>query len=275
MEYKKLARTGIEIPEIGFGTWKFRGESTVIRRAVELGANLIDTAEIYGTEAAVGSAIQGIRDQCFIATKVSPGHFHYKDVLSAADGSLRRLGVDTIDLYQLHWPNRSVPIEETMRAMDELITAGKVRFAGVSNFSVQEMKEADRALGEGRVVSNQIKYSLFDQGFGDEVIPYCEERGITVLAYSPLEQGSFEADARKRKELGNALNRVSQETGKTAAQVLLNWTIRSPVVIAIPKTDRVPRVDENCAASGWRLTDEQYAALTQAAGAVTGRRWWT
>ena len=274
MEYKELGRTGVMVPEVGFGTWRFRGEPSVIRRAVELGANLIDTAESYGTEGAVGEAVRGIREQSFVATKVSPGHFRHRDVLNAAEASLRKLGIDTIDLYQLHWPNRSVPIGETMGAMDELVQAGKVRYVGVSNFSVRETQAAERALGEGRVVSNQIKYSLFDRTFGDEVIPYCEERGITVLAYSPLEQGSFEADAKRRRELADALDAVANETGKTKAQVLLNWTLRSPAVITIPKTDRMDRVEENCAASGWRLTDAQYAELTDAAGSPRQRRWW-
>ncbi len=275
MQYKRLGRTGIDVPEIGFGTWKFRGEPAVIRRAVELGANLIDTAEAYGTEGVVRQAIAGIRDQCFIATKVSPSHFRYEEVLKAADGSLMALGIDTIDLYQLHWPNRFVPIEETMRAMEELVQAGKVRFVGVSNFSVEEMRDAEQALGEGRVVSNQIKYSLLDRSFGDEVIPYCERQGITVLAYSPLEQGSFESDARRRGDLADVLEHVSDDTGKTKAQVLLNWTLRSPAVIAIPKTNHITRVEENCAASDWRLSEEQYAALSEAAGAIRRSRWWS
>ncbi len=274
MDTKPLGKSGVALPEIGLGTWEFSGDAAVIHRAIELGSFLLDTAESYGTEERVGRAIAGRRNEVFVATKVSPWHFRHEDVLAACDRSLKALGIETIDLYQLHAPSADVPIEETMSAMADLVAVGKVRHVGVSNFSVREMAAAEAALGEDLVVENQIKYSLFDHQFADTVIPWCEERGIMVLAYSSLEQGAFQREMRRNKRLVEVMESVCAETGKTAAQVLLNWTLRSPVVITIPKTNTLSRVDENCAASGWRLTDAQWQALTDAAGATRSSYWW-
>jgi diketogulonate reductase-like aldo/keto reductase len=274
MNTKQLGNTGIQIPEVGYGTWKHQGDVATIRRALEMGAFLIDSAESYDTERYVGQAIAGNRKAYFLATKVSPSNFRYDDVLKAAEGSLRALGTDVIDLYQLHWPNYEVPIDETMRAMDKLVTDGKVRHIGVSNFSVDLLREAERALGEGRIVENQIKFSLLDHEFADEVIPYCAERGMTVFAYSSLEQGEFQDRVAERPQLAETLDRIGAELGKTRAQILLNWVICEPNVITIPMTNRVERVDENCGASGWRLSAEQRAELTEAAGDGATRRWW-
>ena len=266
MDTKPLGRTGIRIPEVGLGTWRYRGDPAVVHRALQLGANLLDTAELYETEEHVGNAIRGNRDAYFVATKVSENHFRHQQVISAAESSLKRLGIGVIDLYQLHWPNPEIPIEETMGAVDELVRQGKVRHVGVSNFSVDELRDAEKALGPGRVVDNQIKYSLFDHAFADEVIPYCAERGITILAYSSLEQGRFTTYLETRPKLGETLARICADTGKTRAQVLLNWALRPSNVVTIPQTNRTERVEENCGASGWRLTDDQYEALTTDAG---------
>ena len=274
MDTKPLGKSGVRAPEVGFGTWKFNGNAAVIHRAIELGSFLIDTAESYRTEERVGKAIAGRRDDVLVATKVSPEHLRYADVITACDRSLKRLGIDTIDLYQLHAPSARIPIEETMRAMADLVAAGKVRHVGVSNFSVNEMKAAEAALGEDLVVENQIKYSLFDHEFADSIIPYCEERGIAVLAYSSLEQGTFVREMKRNKHLASVMGEVCVETGKTPAQVLLNWTLDSPVVVTIPKTNTPARVDENCGAAGWRLTAGQRQALTEAAAARRSSYWW-
>ena len=274
MDTKPLGKSGVRAPEVGFGTWKFNGNAAVLHRAIELGAFLIDTAESYRTEERVGKAIAGRRDDVLVATKVSTEHLRYADVITACDSSLKRLGIDTIDLYQLHAPSARIPIEETMRAMADLVAAGKVRHVGVSNFSVNEMKAAEAALGEDLVVENQIKYSLFDHEFADSIIPYCEERGIAVLAYSSLEQGTFLREMKRNKHLASVMGEVCAETGKTPAQVLLNWTLDSPVVVTIPKTNTLARVDENCGAAGWRLTAGQRQALTEAAAARRSSYWW-
>ena len=274
MDTKPLGKSGVRAPEVGFGTWKFSGNAAVLHRAIELGAFLIDTAESYRTEERVGKAIAGRRDEVLVATKVSPEHLRYADVITACDRSLKRLGIDTIDLYQLHAPSARIPIEETMRAMADLVAAGKVRHVGVSNFSVNEMKTAEAALGEDLIVENQIKYSLFDHEFADSIVPYCEERGIAVLAYSSLEQGTFLREMKRNKHLASVMGEVCVETGKTPAQVLLNWTLDSPVVVTIPKTNTLARVDENCGAAGWRLTAGQRQALTDAAAARRSSYWW-
>ncbi len=274
MDTKQLGSTGIQIPEVGYGTWKHQGDLAPIRRALEMGAFLIDSAESYETEQYLGQAVAGNRDAYFLATKVSPSHFRYDDVLKAAEASLKALGTDVIDLYQLHWPSGDVPIAETMRAMDRLVSDGKIRHIGVSNFSVALLKEAEEALGAGRIVENQIKFSLLDHEFADEVIPYCAERGMTVFAYSSLEQGAFQDRVAERPQLAETLDRIGAELGKTRAQLLLNWVICEPNVITIPMTNRVERVDENCGASGWRLSAEQREALTVAAGDGATRRWW-
>lgn len=266
MEMKPLGPTGVMLPEIGLGTWRHDGSPEVIRRALELGAPFIDTAESYKTETGVGDAIRGNSDKYFIGTKVSPGHFRHKDVLNAADASLKKLGVDQIDLYQLHWPSPRIPIAETMGAMVELVNAGKVRFVGVSNFSVAQTKAAQQALGATPLVSNQVLYSLFDREIEKELLPYCAENQITVIAYSPLAQGKIDHELRSRPKLASVLDSICTATGKTRAQVLLNWCVRHPSVVTIPQTNKVGRVDENCAASGWRLTQEQYDALSETAG---------
>src|SRR5437588_187414 len=133
---KELGRTGVKIPEVGLGTWNYRVGPAPLRRGLEEGALFVDTAESYGTEAVVGEAISGLRERVFIATKVSPENFRPDALKKSVDGSLGRLGIETIDLLQLHHPNPSIPLEETMGAVAELVDAGKIRFAGVSNFSI-------------------------------------------------------------------------------------------------------------------------------------------
>ena len=160
-----------------------------MREAIALGANFIDTAESYGTEEVVGEAIKGVRNKVFLATKVSPRHFRRPEVIRSAEQSLKRLGTDYIDLYQLHWPNYHVPIGETMAAMEELVASGKIRFIGVSNFSVREMERAQATLSKDRIVSNQVRYSLVERTIEDGLLQYCEDRQITILAFSPLASG--------------------------------------------------------------------------------------
>jgi diketogulonate reductase-like aldo/keto reductase len=262
MEQKQLGSTGLMVPEIGFGTWRYQGEPAVVHRALELGSFLIDTAENYRTEEAVGRAVRGHRGDFFLATKVSPGNLHHDDLLRAAENSLRRLGSEWIDLYQVHWPNPRIPISETMRAMTELVAAGKVRYVGVSNFSVREFQEAQDALGDVPLVCNQVEYNLFNREIEDELLPYCAANGVSVMAYSPLAQGRLDQQLRSRPKLASVLDEVCRTTGMTRAQVLLAWCVRHPQVITIPQTNRVERVAENCSASGGRLTAEQFSALS-------------
>ena len=264
MNYERLGSSSLMVPEIGLGTWRYTGGPDPLRRGVELGANLIDTAEMYRTEAAVGEAIAGIRDQVIVATKVLGSHLHYDEVLRAAEQSLRLLAVDRMDLYQIHWPNPRVPIAETMRAMDRLVSDGAVTHVGVSNFSVDEMRDAQAASPNVPIVSNQILYNLRRRSAERDVIPYCRQNGITVIAYSPLHEGALAGGSggRLRRALGRnrgqeTLAAVAADTNRTVAQIALNWVADQPGMVAIPKSNSVERTESNCAASGWHLTTEQ------------------
>ena len=275
---KQLGDTDVMLPEIGLGTWKYRGGVEPLRHGIELGAFLIDTAEMYRTEDVVGEAVAGIRDRVFIATKVLGGHLKYDQVLRAAEESLRLLEMNCIDLYQIHWPNSRVPIKETMDAMEHLVDTGQVKYIGVSNFSVKEMEEAQAALSNHPIVSNQVIYSLKRRGIERDVLPYCQRNQMTVLVYTPLASGALapEPESAKRNPLGRAaklmgrnqgietLQVIAGETGKTPAQVALNWCVSHPGVIGIPKSNSLAGTEENCGGSGWQLSAEQLGQLDHA-----------
>jgi diketogulonate reductase-like aldo/keto reductase len=257
---KELSKTGSQLSEIAFGTWRYQGGIAPLREAIALGANFIDTAESYGSEETVGEAIKGVRDKIFLATKVSPRHFSRLEVIRSAEQSLKRLGTDYIDLYQLHWPNYHVPIGETMAAMEELVASGKIRFIGVSNFSAREIERAQATLSKNRIVSNQVRYSLVERTIEDGLLQYCEAQEITILAFSPLASGLQNI---RSYDQNDVLGAVAVLTGKTRAQVALNWCICHPPVIALCKAGSADHVRENCGGSGWRLRPEQIAALNQ------------
>ena len=244
------------IPEIGVGTWKYTGSPALLRRAVELGATLIDTAELYGNEDTVGQAIKGLRDRVFVATKTN--HWKYDEVIASAETSLRKLGRDRIDLYQLHWPNARVPIADTMGAMERLVDQGKVRFIGVSNFTVPQLKAAQAAMNRYAIASNQVRYSLVERTVERAVLPYCREHGMTVIAYSP-----FASDFRAVLDADRAgnLRTVAAAVNKTPAQVALNWCLAQPHVVTVPKTESEAHLVENCQSSGWQLSAAQIETL--------------
>jgi diketogulonate reductase-like aldo/keto reductase len=255
---KELGRTGVSIPEIGVGTLGNRGDLHALRQALEAGALFLDTAETYGTEPLVGQAVKGLRERVFIATKVAESHFGHKDFRKSVDASLLKLGIDQIDLLQLHHPSPSIPIQETMAAMADAIESGKVRFAGVSNFSVEQLREAQQALGRHPIVSNQVRYNLIDRTIEKGLLQYCQSNGITVIAYSPL--------ARNFHRIGDCdprgtIQEIARMTGKTSAQVVLNWCVCKEGVVAIPGGNSAEHLLENCGGSGWRLSPHQLARL--------------
>ena len=255
---KQLGNTGLSIPEIGLGTWDFRGGAAALRKGIDAGANFIDTAESYGTEPIVGEAIRGIRERVFIATKVSPQNFRANDFRKSVEASLHNLAIETIDLLQLHHPNPAIPIEETMGAMSALVDQGKIRFCGVSNFSVAEMQAAQKALGKYPIVSNQLRYNVIDRTIEKEILPYCNANGISVIAYSPLSKSlSRITDC----DPTGVIAEISFAAGKTPAQVVINWCICKEGVIAIPKANSEAHILENCGASDWRLSAEQIAQI--------------
>jgi diketogulonate reductase-like aldo/keto reductase len=266
MESKQLGKTGVMVPEIGIGVWRYRGGVEPLRRGIELGASLIDTAEVYGTEEVVGQAVKGLRDRVFIATKVSGGNLRHDAVLRAAETSLRRLGTDRVDLYQIHWPDPNVPIKETMRAMETLVDRGMVKYIGVSNFSLAELRAAEAAMSKYPIVADQILYNLNRREIEEDLLPYCQANGITIIAFTPLDSGRL---ARRTEYPPNpagarALETVAAQVQKTLGQVALNWCTAREGVITIPKSDKAARVAENCGASGWRLTPAQVAMLDAA-----------
>ena len=265
MKTKPLGGTGVDVPEIGLGAWQYRGGVAPLRHGIELGAILIDTAEMYRTEDVVGEAVRGMRDRVFIASKVSGDHLGYDQVLRAADASLRRLDIDTIDLYQVHWPSRSTPVAETMRAMETLADTGRIRYIGVSNFSTDELDEARSAMNHHPIVSNQVLYNLRRREIERTLMPYCLRHDVTVIAYTPLDSGRLAGKPGLFAAKGaRTLQEIAGEYGKTPAQVALNWCTGHEGVIAIPKSDSIERTEENCGASDWRLSDEDMARLDRA-----------
>lgn len=264
MNYKELGDTGVQIPEIGLGTWNYRGWVKPLQKGIELGATLIDSAEGYYTEDIVGQAIKGMRDKVFIATKVSGRHLSYRDVLNSADESLYKLNIDSIDLYQIHWPNPVYPIKDTMKAMGKLVDDGLVKFIGVSNFTLDEMKEAQYYLNNYKIVSNQVLYNLNSREIEKELIPYCNENKITIIAYTPLDSGNLTKKGLLNKRSNEVLTQVAEDENKTMSQVALNWCNSRQCVISIPKSDSVERTEENCGGSGWKLKQENIESLDQA-----------
>ncbi len=258
MKYKELGSTGEKISEIGIGTWKMPADSTdainAIRKAVSIGIDFIDTAELYGNEEMVGKALTGTGG-VKIATKVSPHNFKYDDVIKACNRSLVKLNVKEIFLYQLHWPNHSVPIGETMRAMEQLQKDGKIRHIGVSNFDVKEVKAAQAALKDSRIASNQVEYSMLVRYVEKDILNFCQKNGVTIIAYSPLSHGAI--FSKKYEALTELLGRISASHSKSVAQVALNWVIDKKNVVAIPKATEESHVIENAGASGWKLSAKE------------------
>ncbi len=235
-----------------------------LKLGLDLGMTLIDTAEMYGaghSEELVAQAVRDRTDQVFIASKVSPSHFSYDSVLRSANSSLKRLGRKQMDLYQLHWPNPRVPISETMKAMEKLVKDSVIKHIGVSNFSVEQMREAQESLSREKISSNQVEYSLVDRGVEAEIVPYCRKEKITVIAYSPLAQGGI---PRGKGGAFRTLDEVASTLGKTRSQVALSWLLHDPLVVTIPKAARREHVRENAEASDWKLSHSQYERLSKA-----------
>lgn len=254
MEQRPFAWTGRQVPVIGQGTWELKGTES-LRRGLDLGMTHIDTAEMYGTEELVAEAIAGRRVEVFLGSKVLPSNASYEGTLRACEASLRRLRTDRLDLYMLHWAGRH-PIRDTMRAMEKLVTDGMVRFIGVSNLDLEELKAAEAALKHERMSCNQVLYHLGERGIERRLLPYCKERQIAVVAYSPFGHG--------RIPNSRVLAEIAQRYGKTVRQVVLRWVTRDANVFTIPKTSRPERVEENAGGAGWELDEQDLAAIDRA-----------
>jgi len=265
MEFRELGRTGERISVIGMGAWGiglsrdpgvWARELKALRKGTELGINLIDTAERYSSgqsEELVGEAIQGIRDDVFIATKVAPPHLHYDAVLKACKESLNRLGTSFVDLYQIHWPDPAVPIKETMSAMETLVKEGMVRYIGVSNFSVKETEEARASLSKNEIASNQVEYSLTNRYVEPDILPYCAKEKVTLIAYSPLAHGRIVRSIPKS---------LLEKYKMTPAQAMLNWVTRDEQVMAIPKAGNAAHMEENATSVTTRFEPAEYDQIS-------------
>jgi len=254
--------SGEAVPVLGLGTWRLAEglrpraeEAAVLRLGMELGMTLIDTAEMYGDGAAeelVGEVIAGRRDKLFLVSKVLPSHARRSATIAACEGSLRRLRTDRLDLYLLHWRGET-PLEETLEAFSALMRAGKIRYWGVSNFDLSDMGELVELPGGSSVATNQVLYNLNRRGIEYKLLPWCLERRIPIMAYSPIEQGRLLDEP--------ALQSVAERHGATAAQVALAWVLRQEKVIAIPKAATPAHVEENRGALDIRLTREDLDEL--------------
>ncbi|MBI2176538.1 aldo/keto reductase [Candidatus Woesearchaeota archaeon] len=269
MECKTIA--GIKLPAIGIGTWNMgRAKGPVeradysndeqcilaIKKAIKLGMWHIDTAEMYSsghTEEIVGAAIKDIpRKKVFVTTKVLPLHLKHNDLIAAAEESLKRLQLEYVDLYLIHWVNLTSQIREAIAAMDELVESGSVKHIGVSNFSTKQLQLA-QSFTKNKIVTNQVEYSLLDRSCEKELLPYCQENDVALTAYTPLAEGKI----LKNKTLAA----VAEKHSKTPAQVALNWLISKKNVIAIPKAATMEHVRENAGAVGWKLNREDTEML--------------
>ena len=255
---------GESVPALGLGTWHMgergsdrKAEADALRLGIDLGMTLIDTAEMYasgGSEEVVGDAIAGRRDGLFIVSKVLPYNADHSGTIEACEASLRRMGIETIDLYLLHWPGSS-PLEETFDAFEQLQRDGKIRHWGVSNFDTGEMEEVHE-VGKGACATNQILYNLTRRGPEYDLLPWCARKGMPVMAYSPLEQGRLGGH--------RALQPIAEKHAVSDMTVALAWVLRRDGVIAIPKAARSEHVKANVAALDVNLDAEDLAALDAA-----------
>jgi diketogulonate reductase-like aldo/keto reductase len=259
----EFGHTGKRVSVIGQGTWQMKKSGLdALRAGIELGMTHVDTAEMYsGSEELVAEAIRGKRKEVFLVSKVVPSNASYKGTMRSCEASLRRLQTDHLDAYLIHWWSGSHPIAETMRAMEELVAAGKTRYIGVSNFDVDQLKEAQKALKKEKVACNQVLYHLRSRGIERRLLPYCESQNIAVVGYSPYGQGDFPTPNSKQ---GRALATIADRHGKTLRQVALNFLTRRPGLFAIPKAGSVDHVRENAGGSGWSLAPEDLKVIDEA-----------
>ncbi|HHW23709.1 MAG TPA: aldo/keto reductase [Clostridiaceae bacterium] len=305
MDYRRMGNSDIFLSEVSLGCWVMGGDYWggaddndsigAIIEAVENGVNFIDTAEIYGrgrSEEIVGKALKGRRSKAVISSKVWKTHMRYDDVKKACEDSLRRMQTDYIDVYFIHYPNDEVDIGETMSAMLDLKKEGKIREIGLSNFSMTQMEEALKA---GRYEVIQPCYSLLWRFIEEDIVPYCIENNIGIVAYSPIAQGILTGkftkdwefktgDNRKSTPLfqpglfeeclsvADALKPYAQRHGKTQGQVAINWVTSQPgITSAIVGARNAAQMKENMGAAGWRLSRQELAEIDKIGRRVTDR----
>ena len=266
-----LLPSGRTIPVLGQGTWRMgedpsrrKSEIAALRLGLDLGMTLIDTAEMYGeggAEEVVGEAIEDRpREEVFIVSKVYPHNATRRGAVEACERSVRRLKVEYIDLYLLHWRG-DVPLQETLEAFQFLKENGTIRDYGVSNFDVDDMEEAYALPGGDEIATNQVLYNLAHRGIEWELLPWCRERRIPIMAYSPL---GNEAAEQKRILGKSNIKKVAERHNVTPAQIALAWLLRHPDLVVIPKASKPEHIRENRAAHDIELTDQDLKELDQA-----------
>jgi diketogulonate reductase-like aldo/keto reductase len=261
----------LTLPKIGFGTWKIGGGSSpdpatdpvsmaALHTALEIGYTHFDTAEMYAnghSEELIGKAVRESkvgREALFITSKVTPSHLRYDDVLTSCEKSLRRLQMEYIDLYLIHWPQAGMKLEETFRALNKLVRDGKVKHLGVSNFNLKLLNQAQE-FSETPIVNNQVPYSLADRSYAKNgVLEYCQQNDILFTAYSPIEEGRLRSNA--------ALESIAKAHNASVYQIALAWVISQARVITIPMSANPVHIQENFSSAEIELTAEEMKQLT-------------
>jgi diketogulonate reductase-like aldo/keto reductase len=257
---------GPPVSVIGQGTWYIdhghRGNAVAaLRRGIDLGMTHIDTAEMYGdAELVVAEAIAGKRDEVFLVSKVLPSNASRRGTITACERSLKRLKTDRLDCYLLHWRG-SYPLSETVAAFEELVGAGKIKSWGVSNFDTDDLDEILAVAGKGKIACNQVLYHLQERAIEHAVIPWCEQHGVAVVAYSPFGHNDFPSPRSKAAEV---LQTIAKAHGASPRQIALGFLTRRPSVFAIPKASSAEHAVDNAAAGKLVLSDDEIAALDKA-----------
>lgn len=266
MQRKKFGTTGHDVSIIGQGTWYLdRGDRkqavAALRRGLDLGMTHIDTAEMYGdAELVIAEAIDRRRDETYLVSKVLPSNASRRGTINACERSLKRLKTDRLDCYLLHWQG-SFPLSETVEAFEQLVSAGKIRSWGVSNFDAGDLDELLTVAGEGKIACNQVLYHLQERAIEHAVIPWCAKHGVAVVAYSPFGHNDFPD---QRSKGGAVLQSIAKRLGVSTRQVALAFLAREENVFTIPKASSAEHAAENAAAGNLVLSADDIAALDQA-----------
>lgn len=297
MEKISLGKSGIAVSKIGIGVWQasdeWHGDDDQVIKAVgearNYDVNLVDTAEAYGrgrSEKTLGRALKVLgRENFVIATKVYGAHLRYDELQRACAASLERLGINEIDVYQVHWPDpwEQIPLKETMKALEKLYLEGKIRAIAVSNFAVRDLEEARSYLSRTDIASNQLRYNILQRNIEEEVLPYCKREGITVLAWSPIAQGALsgkytsksfprgdvrveniiftEPNMQKVDTVVAVLSKIAKNHSRTISQVALNWLASNPIVIPIPGVKNPAQAIENVSSLEFDLTNQELSEI--------------
>jgi diketogulonate reductase-like aldo/keto reductase len=266
MKSRQFGGSKREVSVIGQGTWYIdRGDRksavAALRRGVDLGMTHIDTAEMYGdAELVIAEAVAGRREEIFLVSKVLPSNASRRGTITACERSLKRLKTDRLDCYLLHWRG-SYPLQETVAAFEELVASGKIRSWGVSNFDADDLDDMLAVSGKGRIACNQVLYHLQERAIEHAVIPWCEQHGVAVVAYSPFGHNEFPSP---RSKAGATLQTIAEAHGASPRQIALGFLTRKSAVFAIPKASSAEHAADNAAAAKLTLDDSEISALDQA-----------